>query len=233
LAPFATLGAFSSAAAHGAELIEVDLRRTADGVIVCVHDPVLAGLGRIDGLPWAEVGDREVVGGRVFEFATFLDVLDENDPERRCEVHLDLKEVGYEEAAVAAVLVRSRRVRVTTSSDESIAAVRRSHPTVPALLTLGRDWRGLGTADRVKMWSAEVFPFSRIKRCGATGVAAHYVLAGPVLRRWLTRRGMDLIVWTVDDDKALRRWLRRADVDVVTTNRPLAALAIRKELAAR
>ncbi|MGO9558953.1 MAG: glycerophosphodiester phosphodiesterase [Acidimicrobiales bacterium] len=233
IAPFATLSAFSSAAAHGAELIEVDLRRTGDGMLVCVHDAVLPGLGRIDGLAWAEIGDREVGEGRVFGFETFLDVLDASDPERRCEIHLDLKEAGYEAEAVAAVLGRSRRVSVTTSVDESIAAVRGSHPSVPALLTLGREWRGLGTVDRLTMWSGDVFPFSRINQCGATGVAAHHALAGPILRRWLTRRGMDLVVWTVDDDRSLRRWLAHSDVDVVTTNRPLAALAIREQLEAR
>jgi glycerophosphoryl diester phosphodiesterase len=54
------------------------------------------------------------------------------------------------------------------------------------------------------------------------------MLATPFLRRWCHRRGLQVVVWTIDEEKALRRWLRR-DVDVVTTNRPLAALRIRSE----
>jgi glycerophosphoryl diester phosphodiesterase len=38
-----------------------------------------------------------------------------------------------------------------------------------------------------------------------------------------------VVVWTVDDDERLRHWLG-AGVDVVTTNRPLAALAIRESM---
>jgi glycerophosphoryl diester phosphodiesterase len=179
LAPYATLGAFSSAAAHGAELIEVDVRRSADGVMVCAHDPVVRGLGRLDRLSWAELSEQRPGVAQVVSFTELLDALDTADPGRRSQVHLDLKEAGFEAEAVAAVLV----------------------------------------------------PFSDLEECGATGVAAHFLLATPLLRRWCTRRGMQLLVWTVDGDAALARWLARADVDVVTTNRPLAALSIRERLA--
>jgi len=232
LAPFATLSAFSSAAAHGAELIEVDVRRTADGTLVCVHDPEVPGVGRIDQVAWSAVGPASAGSpragaGRVFALAEFLDALDEHDPARTSEIHLDLKETGYEGAAVAAVLGRSRRLVVTSLEEGSIEAVRSAYPSVPALLTLGRDGRHLRRMERLRLRASELAPFGRVARCGATGVAAHHLLAGPWLRRWCTSRGMQLLVWTVDSDRALERWLGRRDVDVVTTNRPLAAIALR------
>ena len=181
----------------------------------------------------ASVGDREVVAGRVFELLALLDALDEHDPERRSQIHLDMKEAGYEDEAVATVLSRSRRLVVTSGLDAVISAVRRSHPTVPALLTIGSEWRKLGTVGRLTLWRGELAPFARIERCGATGVAAHHLLATPLLRRWCTMRGMSLLVWTVDGDGALKRWLARADVDVVTTNRPVTGLSIRRGLEAQ
>lgn len=225
LAPFATLAAFSSAAENGAELIEVDVRESGDGRLVCVHDPEVPGLGRVDEISLTGRGDD-----RVLSFERFLDALDEKDAGRTSEVHLDLKARGYEAAAVRAVLERGRKVMVTTGEPASVRAVRSAHPAVDALLTLGRDARGLPFGEQARVRLGEIFPFSRITGCGATGVAAHHALATPVLRAWCKARGMRLVVWTVDDDRSLERWLGRGDVDVVTTNRPMAALAIRGQM---
>ncbi len=228
LAPYATLAAFASAAAHEAELIEVDVRRTADGGLVCVHDADVPGLGPVSALEWTDPAVRRAAVGRVFGFEEFLDVLDEHDPGRVSEVHLDVKEAGLETEAVERVLERSRRVVVTSNEHSAIRAVRHDHPGVPALLTIGRDARGLTRSELALVRLGELLPFRQIERTGATGVAAHFLLAGRLLREWCTRHGMQLLVWTVDSDRALARWLERDDVDVVTTNRPLAALAIRE-----
>lgn len=232
LAPFASLAAFAEAASNGAELVEVDLRQSADGVLVCVHDAELPGLGPIDALSWEAVRDRDPARARAFSFETLLDTLDGNDPDRRTALHLDLKATGYEAEAVGAVVARGRPLLVTTLEPSSISAVRRAFSTVEALLTLGRDGGGRPFRERLALRGRELAPFSDLEGCGATGVAVHHLLATPALRHWCTRRGLLFLVWTVDRDDALRRWLARGDVDVVTTNRPLAAISIREGLAA-
>lgn len=50
-----TLGAFASAIALGAHMIELDLRRTRDGTIVVLHDQMLSRLWGVD----ASVGDLD------------------------------------------------------------------------------------------------------------------------------------------------------------------------------
>jgi glycerophosphoryl diester phosphodiesterase len=50
-----TLGAFASAVALGADMVELDLRRTRDGTIVVLHDQTLARLWGVD----ASVGDLD------------------------------------------------------------------------------------------------------------------------------------------------------------------------------
>jgi glycerophosphoryl diester phosphodiesterase len=227
VAPYATLAAFAAAAARGAELVEVDVRRTGDGALVCVHDPHVPGLGQVAELNWSDASVQRAAKGRAFGFQELLDVLDEHDPGHLTDVHLDVKEAGLEIEAVDMVLGRSRRPVVTSGEHDVISAVRSRRPEVPALLTIGRDGRGLTGAELVRVRFGEMLPFRQIEQTGATGVAAHFLLAGRVLRQWCTRRGMQLLVWTVDSDDALARWLSRTDVDVVTTNRPLAALAMR------
>src|ERR1700675_2127017 len=51
-----TLASFASAVAHGADMIELDLRRTRDGVIVVVHDATLTRLWGVD----ASVADLDL-----------------------------------------------------------------------------------------------------------------------------------------------------------------------------
>jgi glycerophosphoryl diester phosphodiesterase len=114
--------------------------------------------------------------------------------------------------------------------DESVVAARVVAPDVPVFLSLGRSGTGLGLAGRIRLRASEIWPYARLRRCGATGIAAMYLLANPVLRRWCRKRGLTVLVWTIDGTAALQRWLGRPDVDIVTTNRPAAAMRLREGL---
>ena len=228
-APSATKAAFAAAARAGAEWIEVDVRASADGVLVCVHDPSVDGLGDVSTLEWATLSDDD--RARILTFDQFLDVLDDADPDRCVTgVHLDLKDEGYEIAAVDAVVGRGRALFATTSIANSVARIRRARPHVDAYLTIGTSRAGLSRRALVRLRASEIFPMWRIARTRATGVAVHHALATNLLRAWCRYRSLAVVVWTVDRDDRLDRWLA-SDVDVVTTNRPVHALARRREMA--
>ena len=55
----------------------------------------------------------------------------------------------------------------------------------------------------------------------------HWALALAALARGARRRGVPVLVWTVDSPRALRFWLRPGRIWMVTTNRPEDALAVR------
>jgi glycerophosphoryl diester phosphodiesterase len=229
LAPSATAAAFSAAAARGAELVEVDVRQSADGVLVCVHDPSLGGLGEVSALRYGDLdaSSRE----EILTFEGFLDLLDDADPGRGTTgVHLDLKAAGFELAAADALRQRGRRFLVTTALAPSIALLRSSRPDLDAYLTIGSSRQGLSAIAAARLRLHETLPMSAIARCHATGVAAHHLLLTPMLRRWCRRRGLATLVWTVDRAERIDEWLRR-DVDVLTTNRPLLAIERRAALA--
>lgn len=201
------------------------MRLSADTQLVCVHDAAVPGLGPVTALDVGALADADAA--RVLTFATFLDDLDAADPGRRSVVHLDLKARGYELAAVDAVLAHGRPLFVTTSEGASIATVRSARPDVPAYLTIGRSRHCLSWRAAVALRLGELVPMRAILRSRATGVAVHHALLTAPLRWWCRRRGLAMVVWTVDDDARLRTWLSRT-VDVVTTNRPRAALALRE-----
>jgi hypothetical protein len=102
-APENTLQAYASAMDHGADGVEVDVRRTADGVLVLFHDDTLErlthGLGAV-----SEITARELLaleprwaygrprGGTPPSFVQLLDLA----RQRAMLLHLDVKEPGLE-----------------------------------------------------------------------------------------------------------------------------------------
>jgi glycerophosphoryl diester phosphodiesterase len=173
LAASATLAAFASAAERAAEWIEVDVRRTADGRLVCVHDSRLPAIGAIADLNYDSLGVAQ--RGTVPTLQELLAVLDEAEARSgagdRSGLHLDLKGTGHESEAIEVIRESGRRFLVTTLHDESVMAARAVAPDVPVLLSLGRTGAGLELGARVRMHLSELWPYGRLRRCGATGVA--------------------------------------------------------------
>jgi glycerophosphoryl diester phosphodiesterase len=220
LAPSGSRAAFVAAVGAGAAMVEVDVRQSRDGILVCHHDEAIPELGVI-----CEVNLK---GRNVFTLSQFLDDLDEGDPERRVVVHFDLKAPGYELAAVDALIDRGRPFFVTTGEEASIILLRRMRPAVAAYLTIGRGAGDRGVLAMMWLRCTELFPERAIRRTGATGIAIHHQLAWWPTRWWCERRGLPVVVWTIDDDAGLDRWIH-AGVAVVTTNVPVRATRIRAQ----
>lgn len=196
-----TWAAYQDAVELGVELIEVDVRRRADGELVCSHELPLG---------------QEPLLREVLALAAAAGV----------GGHIDVKESGYEVELVE--LVNScglRRVWFTTGEDASVAALRAAG--AEALLTLGPSFAGRPFLAAARdLWRAAV-PFRRLVACDARGAAAQFRLAGPVLRWWCRRRGLAVLVWTINDDRRLRHFIRARGVTAVVTDRPRRALALR------
>jgi glycerophosphoryl diester phosphodiesterase len=72
-----TLPAFAAAAALGADMIEIDLRRTRDGAIVVLHDQTLERLwGRAASVADVDLADVAALGGGDVRIPTLGAVLD-------------------------------------------------------------------------------------------------------------------------------------------------------------
>ena len=204
----AVLAAVDAAVALGVDLVEVDVRRRADGVTAVGHD---------------HVDDDSPILTEV------IDRLGE-----RAALHLDLKDPDPEAAIVAeaVAVLGADRVVVTTNEDADVPAIRAWAAThAPGMLV------GLSTSRRVVHgpWTARIgarvaswFPRRRMRRSGADLVVAHHLVARWWLARWASRRGLPILVWTVDEDADLRRWLNDPRATIVTTNRPARALELRR-----
>ena len=178
-----------AAVERGAELIEIDVRSTRDGFLVCYHDEHLP-----NGLAVRDVSRDDV--GSLMSWSEFVALLNESDPNRRTGVHLDLKDVGYELLAVDPLITTHRPFFVTSLEKQSIQLLRQERPDEDAFLTVGRD---RGSRSRWSRWwlrASEIFPYVNVMSTKATGVAIHHSLLRPRLVRWLRRRNLRVVVWT-------------------------------------
>lgn len=223
-----TLAAFERAIELGSDFVEFDVRMTSDGRAVVCHD---ARLVHDDG--------PRIVAERTFADASAMGLNDLDDVlssiAGRVGAHVDLK-VPVGEVEVTARIVAALgtdAVVVTTAEDESIPKLRAwSEQHAPDLLlglsTAAREFDGR----RFPRWLALAcswFPRTRMRRSGVDVVVARHTLARWWLRGWARRRGLLLLVWTVDSDRHLQRWVNDPDTWLVTTNHPERALELRRD----
>lgn len=229
LAEHASPEAFLSAIAHQAELIEVDVRATADGYLICWHDETTP-----DGVPvHAQTFDAVRRQSKVWRWDDFVDALSAGDPDRTIGVHLDLKATGYELAAVDPLINLAQPFFVTTLEQSSILLLRQARPDEDAFLTIGRAREERGSFSYLVLRLSELLPMFNVSKTGATGVAIHHHLLRRHIAWWLRRRSLRVVVWTVNSSAGLETAFRNDTVDAVTTNFPLKALRLRQQLVSK
>ena len=227
LAAHASPEAFRCAIEHPAELIEIDVRATADGQLVVWHDYVTPN-GEAIHLQTLEAVQQQT---HVWRWDEFVSALAQDDPHHAIGVHLDLKDTGYELDAVDPLISLGQPFFVTSLEQSSIALLRRERPHEDAFLTIGQARESRSLLSYAVLRFSEMFPMRALRRTSATGVAIHVSLLRPHLRWWLARRNLRVVVWTVNSTVAINDMLRTSVVDAVTTNFPLKAIALRSTLA--
>lgn len=205
------LHALEHSLALGVDYIEFDVRRLSDGRLVVTHDEPDDG---IELLPYETILERLARDGET-------------------GAHIDLKAEGFEiEAAVAALRhLPAERVLLTTGWAAGARRLRdwadeHGHALRVGLST-GSSLGGLPPGAALASLRRQLFPWRRYAEARADVMCAHHVLAALTLRRLARRRGLDLLVWTIDDGRLLRWWLRPGRAWMVTTNHPARALAAR------
>jgi len=208
--PENTLEAFAGAIAMGADGIELDVRRTADGALAVHHDAALA-----DG--------RTIVRLRADELPAWVPFLAVAlDACAGVTLNIEIKNVPIDPdydpdesvAARVAELIAERgqhgRVIVSSFSLAAIDAVRSADEQIPTA------WLTLPRYDQVKACETVVERGHRALHPHHSGVTAAVVDAA-------RRHGIALNTWTVDDPAEMAR-LAALGVDAIVTNVPDVAV---------
>ncbi|MBY8879483.1 glycerophosphodiester phosphodiesterase [Actinacidiphila acidipaludis] len=198
-----TLPSVLSAFAKGADVVEVDVRVTRDGVPVLLHDATLERLWGHD-RPVASLTYDEVLkhtGGGVPPLADALDVLHGRAAGRML---LDLTEAGQAAPSVAAVAAAGVGERVYYCGE------------LPAM----RGVRALDADAEIAMtWKTSLLPADALLAgLGPRWLNLRFGLVTPATVAFAREHGLLVGAWTADWDRSMARLLALG-VDAVTTNR--------------
>jgi glycerophosphoryl diester phosphodiesterase len=231
-APENTMEGFRRALALGAEALELDVRRTADGEAVVVHDPTLdrttdrsgpVALHSLRALSTVDAGFRHL-DDRGFPFRgtgvripTLREVIAEfND----VPLLIEVKEIEVQEAVARVLLEGDAAERtIVAGADWRALEVFQSAPFK----------RGASRRDIARLYFGVGEPD---ERCRSYAVPqSYYGLPVPTRRfaQAARSRASTVHVWTVDDPQvALRLW--RRGVNGIVTNKPEVIRAARDRL---
>jgi glycerophosphoryl diester phosphodiesterase len=207
LAPENSLAAIEAAAVHGADAVELDVSRAADGALVLAHGPEVP-----PGAP--PLGEGLALAARL-----------------GLAVQLDLKLDGAARDAVEALRAHSllERAFVSSSSLRALAEFRDAAPALPRALTYPDDRYGLSARAylrpgvRVGLAALRALLPLRLpawlRVVDAAAATLNRAVVSPRAIEVCHRVGVAVFVWTVDD-AARAETLAERGVDGIITDDP-------------
>jgi myo-inositol-1(or 4)-monophosphatase len=206
-APENTVAAFRAAERAGADMIELDIRRAADGAVVVVHDPTLE---RVWGSPLA-VADATLAELAQIGVATLAEALACVD----LPVMVDFTMADVVEPALAVISEADALERVLFSGG-NLAGHRRIRALAPAA-RIALTW-----TDR------EPPPAALLEELVVEYFNPPWERVDAVIVDAMHDRGYKVSTWTVDDPREMRRVVD-CGVDAVVTNRVPELVALLAE----
>jgi glycerophosphoryl diester phosphodiesterase len=250
--PENTAHAFAQAVALGVDVLEMDVHGTADGALVVIHDATVErttdGAGRVSDLTLAalkrlDAGYRWTAdGGRTFPFRgkgitipTLREVL-EGFPQTRLNIDIKQAQPSLVESFCqtlresGAATREKGSVTVASFNSQTLAEFRRECPEVSTsasmeeVFALSSDLQAgrAVAADRAARLRLVQVPESAL---GRQLVTAELVAAAH-------RGGLEVHVWTINDEASMRRVLALG-VDGIMTDYPDKLIALLQQTAAR
>ena len=193
------------AAAAVCDMVEIDVRRTRDGVAVLAHDPDIGGTAIVD-LDWSTVTDFDLGGG--LHPARLDDVLDASTP-FNFEIKNSPGSPDFDQTFGFAREVAGRasqRDLVTSFHWPTVDAVRAAHPHLSTGLLVDPD----GSLEEAALWAS---------RSGHGVIAPHWSLLGDqpgTAIGGLNEEGLQVVVWTVNDGEFARRLTAGGALAIIT-----------------
>lgn len=230
LAPENTLVGFAEALRHGVDILEMDVYLSRDGVPVVLHDPTVNrttdGTGRVTDFTLAELkgldagyrfskdqGETYPWRDRDVRIPTLDEVLTEFPG-----VPLLIEFKQADEALVdevIAVIDRHRargRVMLASFHDEAVRRSRQMAPDIPT---------SYGQGEAVKYVLLQKFGLGAFVRPVAYALQlpewqGPLRVANPGLGRLVRRQGLELHVWTVNEEEAMNRLIGVGATGIIT-----------------
>jgi len=213
-----TLASFAKAIELGVPMVEFDVRKTQDNLLIAFHDELIDGI-KISDLSYQQLLDISRQKG--FEVPLVEDVL--KLCHGKIQLDIELKEIGYELEIVNLVkkYLDYQDYVIKSFLDAAIIEVKKIDNKIITGLLLGLN----KPKNLITTRLSEIFPEFRLFTTKADFVSPNYQLIkfGFVWRMKLINK--NIYVWTVNDEKLMTEIVNKGAFALIT-DRPDLALKL-------
>jgi len=202
-------------------MIEFDVRRTNDKVLIAYHDESIDGRP-VKKLTFEAIG--HVAKKQGFHVPTAEEVL--RFTRGKIKLDVELKEEGYEKEMVEIIsrYFEEDQFVITSFNDVSLRTIKNTYPRIQVGLILGKSRASLRT--RI----SEFFPLKRCNQAKADFLVPHWKLLKFGFLARAEGNKKPVLVWTVNDQEMIRALVRDGRVYGIVTDRVDLAVSLRKKL---
>ncbi|MDX2216409.1 MAG: glycerophosphodiester phosphodiesterase [Oculatellaceae cyanobacterium bins.114] len=212
-----TLISFDKAIALGADMVEFDIRRTRDRVLIIHHD--------------AEINQkpiRQLTYAQIRAVDPDIPTLEEAIAlcQGRVRLDVELKEAGYEKRVVELLSHHFPRDKfvITSFHPFAINTVKRLYPDIKTGFLFG-----YGTVDFCRsFWFNSKSVSDRIREMRADFIAPHWELLETDLLSRVVTGNMPIWVWTVNEAPVMERLLTDPRIEGIITDKPDLGVQMRQ-----
>ena len=221
-----TVESFRKAIEIGVDMIEFDVRRTRDQVLIVHHDELMAGKP-VKELTYDEIYKMTI--RQRFSVPTFEEVL--KCTSGKIKLDVEIKEEGYEKEVVELLLryFKKDEFVITSFLDSCIRKIKDDYPDINAGLLLGVSKPKNFILTRI----SEFFPHRRCKEAKADFLVPHRRLLWFGFLYRAKRANKPVFVWTVNDEKMIWKLLHDERIAAIITDKPDLAIALRQKTDSR
>ena len=218
-----TVASYKKAIALGADMIEVDVRRTMDHILIAYHDDHIEGK-RIRKLTYEEI--RNISRKQGFDVPTIEEILKYTSGKIRLDV--ELKEEGYEKEIMELILkfFKEDEFVITSFNDSSLRKVKDNYPNIKTGLLLGK----YKLRNIILTKYSELFPFKRHIKSKADYLMPHWSLLIFGFLKRAEKNNIPVFVWTVNGEKLIWKLLNKKRIDAIITKKPDLAVMLRERI---
>lgn len=210
-----TIEAFDKAIRIGADMVELDVRKTRDEYIIVFHDVSIGNIP-ISTLDYTEIKKIGLSAG--YEIPTLDEAL--SFLSQRVPIIIEIKEDGYEQDIVKIItsFLDVDKFIIISFHDDVIKRIKEIKFQIATGLLLGKE----NPKNRIVTRLSELFPFHRLRKSGADLAIPHY----KIIKIWrfikLLRPKMKLITWTVNEKEEMRKMMKNRVAGIITDDPSLA-----------
>jgi len=202
-------------------MIEFDVRRTKDEVLIAYHDESIQGRP-VKELPFEAI--NRMARSQGFEIPKVEEVL--RFTRGKIKLDVELKEEGYEKEVVELIsrYFEEDQFVITSFNDASLKTIKEDYPRIQVGLILGKS--------KASVWKriSEFFPTKRCNEAKADFMVAHWKLLRFGFLARAERNKILVFVWTVNEEEMIWKLLQNGRVYAIVTDKVDFAVSLRKEI---